>query len=368
MSTHDSTLARLRRSRLAAASVGMIAVLGAALVATAPPATSDGPTVFVQPNDITINDNAGATPYSSDLQVAGMNGVITNVRATINNINHDYPDDIQMLLVSPSGDKVELMNDHGSGGALTGQTLTFRDDGSVLPTNSQINTGNYVPADDDTPDADDAFCSDFSDTYAAPAPAGPYSHSMATFNGDIARGTWKLYVVDDCGVFSGTINAWRLRIVTAVGSQTVTFTSSSTDAAVGTTRQATATGGGSGNPIVFSEGPSTTNDACDVSGAGLITFKHVGVCDVHADQAGNADYNAGSATHQLINVVKGSPVITFTTPNPSPVSIGQVYDANATSELHDQPGDVQCGWVDHEQCVHGEQHHRCDHVQQQRCV
>ncbi len=54
MSTHDSTLARLRRSRLAAIAVGMIAVLGTALVATAPPATSDGPTVFSNPNDITI--------------------------------------------------------------------------------------------------------------------------------------------------------------------------------------------------------------------------------------------------------------------------------------------------------------------------
>src|SRR5690349_3675544 len=99
-----------KRSRWAAAAVGRVAALGTALAATSPPPSSDGPTTFVQPNNITINDGA-ATPYSSDLQVAGMNGVITDVRATIHNISHTYPDDIQMVLVSPSGDKVELMND-----------------------------------------------------------------------------------------------------------------------------------------------------------------------------------------------------------------------------------------------------------------
>lgn len=105
--------------------------------------------------------------------------------------------------------------------------------------------------------------------------------------------------------------------------QDVEFTSSATDARVGETYRPAATGGGSGNPIVFAIGPGTdghdTPDATCTIAASVVTFEHVGACELVADQAGAHGFGVGHAS-QSISVAKGRQTITFTRPGPGPVT------------------------------------------------
>jgi hypothetical protein len=89
--------------------------------------------------------------------------------------------------------------------------------------------------------------------------------------------------------------------------QTITYTSvPPAQPTIGSTYQATATGGGSGNPVTFT---SNTPAICSVSASGLVTFLAVGDCQIKADQAGNANYAAAPSVTQNINSVKNGQVI-----------------------------------------------------------
>jgi len=127
---------------------------------------------------------------------------------TLNGLSHTFPDDVDVLLVSPSGQKVVIMSDAGGGTDVTGVTLTLDDaaatalpDGTVLTTGT-FRPANYAPA----------------ETFPAPAPAPPYAATAAlsNFNGTNPNGTWSLYVFDqfagDVGSFAG---GWSLTLTTA---------------------------------------------------------------------------------------------------------------------------------------------------------
>jgi hypothetical protein len=74
--------------------------------------------------------------------------------------------------------------------------------------------------------------------------------------------------------------------------QAISFTSSApTAATVGGTYVASATGGRSGNPVVFSIDPSSTAGACSISGS-TVSFSGAGTCQVDANQAGGTGYSA----------------------------------------------------------------------------
>ncbi|WP_395690570.1 lamin tail domain-containing protein [Nocardioides sp.] len=62
---------------------------------------------------------------------------------------------------------------------------------------------------------------------------------------------------------------------------------------VGQTWELTATGGGSGNPVVL-----TVDGTCAIEGT-TVTFTHPGTCTVRADQAGDASYADGSVSHEV---------------------------------------------------------------------
>jgi hypothetical protein len=64
-------------------------------------------------------------------------------------------------------------------------------------------------------------------------------------------------------------------------------------------------------PVVFD---STTPTLCSVSN-GLLSFSSIGSCVLQASQAGNANFQLGTAT-QTITVVQGVAVISFTSSPP----------------------------------------------------
>ena len=158
--------------------------------------------MFTNPALITINDASFATPYPSVINVPVLGGNITSLRVTLNGINHTFPDDIDILLVGPTGARTLLMSDVGGGSSINNVNLTFSNTAFLLslPNSTQITTGTYLPT-------------DFSagDTFPAPAPVSPYSASFAPFIGTAPNGNWSLYVMDDFGSDIGNIaNGWAL--------------------------------------------------------------------------------------------------------------------------------------------------------------
>lgn len=81
--------------------------------------------------------------------------------------------------------------------------------------------------------------------------------------------------------------------------QTVSFTSAPASLAVGATGTVSATGGGSGNSVIFT---STNNNICTISNGNTVTGVSAGTCTIAANQAGNAAYNAATQVTQNIAV------------------------------------------------------------------
>jgi hypothetical protein len=97
--------------------------------------------------------------------------------------------------------------------------------------------------------------------------------------------------------------------------QTITFTAPASGT-VGGTATLSATGGGSGNPVVFSVDSSSGAGVCAVSGTNGSTVSYTGAgdCVIDANQAGNASYSAAPQVQQTIVVGKAAQAITFTAP------------------------------------------------------
>ena len=146
-----------------------------------------------------------ASPYPSNISVSGFTGTVTKVTVALKQMNHTFPDDIDVLLVGPTGAKVLLMSDTGGSADLTGQTYTFDSTAAATLQDGALSaSGSYRPSN---------FGS--GDVFPAPAPAGPHADPqlLTVFNGLNPNGTWSLYVFDDVGADIGSINGgWELAI------------------------------------------------------------------------------------------------------------------------------------------------------------
>ncbi len=186
---------------------------------------SSGTTSYTNATSLTIPDSGAASVYPSSINVSGVAGAITKVTVTLNNLSHTFPDDLDILLVSPTGAKFVIMSDAGGSNGLSNVTLTLDDAAATLmPNAGAITTGSWRPSN---------YATGGSDSWPAPAPAGPYQSPATTgsatfasvFNGANPNGTWSLYVLDDSAIDSGTLaGGWTLNITTppvnnCVGSQ-----------------------------------------------------------------------------------------------------------------------------------------------------
>ncbi|HEY8148076.1 MAG TPA: S8 family serine peptidase, partial [Vicinamibacteria bacterium] len=166
-----------------------------------------GTRTFTNAAAVTIPDSGNATPYPSSISVSGLTGTVTKVTATLNGFGHSFPDDVDVLLVAPGGEKTLLLSDAGGGGAVSGLTLTFDDAAaSSLPNGSSLTSGTWKPS---------AYEPD-TDGFASPAPSGPYVAALSAFDGTNPNGTWSLYVRDDFSPSGGSIaGGWSLAITTS---------------------------------------------------------------------------------------------------------------------------------------------------------
>ncbi len=156
------------------------------------------------------NQSGPANPYPSTIAVAGLTGVVTKVTVTLTNLHHVQPDDMDILLVGPAGQKVMLMSDAGDSVGILSVSLTFDDSApALLPDGAQISGGTYRPTD-----------YEIGDIMPAPAPPGPYSAALTSFDGGSPNGNWTLYVADDNAggnVSSASLLGWGLQIETDPG-------------------------------------------------------------------------------------------------------------------------------------------------------
>jgi len=186
--------------------------------ATATPPPCGTTVTFSNPAPITINDALPASPYPSNITVAGVTNPVTKVTVTITGFNHTFPSDVDMLLVGPGGQKFVLVSDVIGGTDAVGINWTLDDAAAAFigstgtPASGTFKPTNYT---------------DCQDPFTAPAPSGPYlspggigtpcgTDTLGAFNGVNPNGTWRLYVVDDLGADVGNISGgWSLNITTA---------------------------------------------------------------------------------------------------------------------------------------------------------
>ena len=117
-------------------------ILAAAALSAASKASAASAS-FTNPAQITIGDAATApvvaNPYPSNIIVSGLGVVtITKLTVTINDFRHHFPDDVDMMLVGPAGQKMIIWSDVGGSSPVgctnedcstsnTGVTITLDD-------------------------------------------------------------------------------------------------------------------------------------------------------------------------------------------------------------------------------------------------
>ena len=122
----------------------------------------------------------------------------------LNDVNHLNPDDIDILLVGPQGQRITPMSDVGGTGDAVDVDLTLDDEAAApLPDTAQLVSGSFQP-----------FNSATVDTFPAPAPSPNGVHTLSVFDSTNPNGTWSLYVYDDLASNGGSIGSWDLTITT----------------------------------------------------------------------------------------------------------------------------------------------------------
>src|ERR1044072_7611107 len=106
------------------------------------------------PAPISLNEPAAplpptaGSPYPSTIAVSGVAGTISKVVVRLNKINHNRPDDMDVLLVGPTGTKFVLMSDAGGTAvSAANATVTFDDAAaSQIPDSGPLVTGTFRPS------------------------------------------------------------------------------------------------------------------------------------------------------------------------------------------------------------------------------
>ena len=254
-----------------------------------------GQTTFSSSTGITTSASAGSSPYPSNINVSGLSGTISNVNVRLKGFTHNSADGLDLLLVSPTGQKFIFMSDAGRAVGVSNITFTLSDSGATrLPNFTEGTPGpiqnntTYRPTD-----------SIAGDTFPAPAPAGPYLSAApvgsatfaSAFNGLNPNGTWSLYIFSDTGGDTGSFSGWDLIITAVSASATSTTLTSSQNPSFttapnnSTTLTATVTSGGS--PVTV----------------GTVTFRSNGVI-IGGPTAVNASGIAQSSTSFATEGVK----------------------------------------------------------------
>ena len=204
----------MRRILVLLATMAAAVLVASGLALAAPPVTETH--TFTNTRNIAINDGEPvglANPYPSEITVSGFpeGSRITDVNLSLNGFTHEFPFDVNVLLVAPSGATALVMSDAGFDFPVSRLNLVLDDDAdSRLPGDSALgedrSTVTYKPANY----RDDA------DTFPDPDNPGEFlqgnTERLSVFNRTDPNGIWQLYIVDDFPADPGSISGWSLTI------------------------------------------------------------------------------------------------------------------------------------------------------------
>ena len=182
-------------------------VTSLALLAPAASVHARGPGLAAPGPALSIPLSGQATPYPYVFTVANRTGTIADIDVTLEGVTHSFADDIDLLLVSPSGTRVVLLSDACGDPDLVGVTLTLDDEaGAAVPEAGPCaGGGTLMPSD---------YAGGPVDAFPEPAPSGPHGSSLSAFDGEPPNGLWSVYAVDDNAGDSGEIGGVTLSITT----------------------------------------------------------------------------------------------------------------------------------------------------------
>ncbi len=173
-----------------------------------------------------------AAPYPAVRTLSGYTDVITDVIVSVEGVTHQRPDDLDLLLVGPQGEKVVLMSDACGTREAAGRNWLWDDEAPAPMTIgddfSTCGQRRHRPTDAEP-----------GDSWPAPAPSGPYTTTLSVFDATDPNGDWRLFVNDDASNNVGFI-AFRFKLSIATRSRTpVAFTESAVEVPEGATRTLT---------------------------------------------------------------------------------------------------------------------------------
>ena len=244
---------------------------------------------FANTNVIIIPDHGPATPYPSIITVSNLAGVVSHATVTLSNFNHQFPNDVEILLVAPSGQNVVLMSGTGGGSSVSNLMLTFDDAASAsLPVSSDITvaplaSGTFLPTD-----------YGLKLPFPSPAPAKTTASTLSgALDGVVANGNWTLYVFDNSAGDDGSIaNGWSLNLTS------ISPVNSAADLGISLTAPTGAVYPGvpmTLTVVVTNKGPSTAANVTvtNALGAGL-KFGSTSLGGYSTSTSGNIIFNLGS--------------------------------------------------------------------------
>ena len=175
---------------------------------------------------IDIPRRGTGVPYPSTIRVSDVQGVITDVDVTLAGFSHEFPNDLDVLLVGPGGQSVILAEGVGGVDPVEDVTITFDDDGVPL-------TAEQAPSDETTFRPSSNAGDGFGFNGPGAVPPAPYGSALGVFDGTDPNGTWSLFVFDDGPDDAGQIaGGWSLELELA-GEDDVFFADDMSDPASG---------------------------------------------------------------------------------------------------------------------------------------
>ncbi len=165
---------------------------------------------FVEPPNV-------SGPSTTSIQVPDVH-LINSVTVKLLGINQNHPDDVDVMLVGPSGENAIIMSDVGGSTPVAGVDLTLDDRApSALPNEGSLVSGFFQPTNIGG-----------GDLFYGPVPSG--GSSLSVFNGTQSDGRWSLWAVDDTSSNVGSLaRGWEITFhVCPTGSPTPTSTPSPT--------------------------------------------------------------------------------------------------------------------------------------------
>ncbi|GAA1980087.1 hypothetical protein GCM10009777_11900 [Microbacterium pumilum] len=286
----------MQRRGAAASIAAVLAVLAGAVVAPSM-AQADGPTTFTNSAAIAIPatgspDQIGpASPYPSAITVSGMAGAVTAVQVVFHGLTHSTLNDVDAMVVAPSGQNLVVLSDIGDPATLalaSNATLTFDDAAAAGVPAGNVPTGTYRPTNGGA-----------AESFPAPAPAPSAQTTLAgAFTGINPNGVWQLFIVDDAtGDVGSMAGGWSLVITTevAAAATTTAVTTSGSPSATGSPVTFTATVSASGSPVTT----GTVAFTADGAPIGTVAVNASGVASVTTSAL-------AEGTHPIVGTYSGS--------------------------------------------------------------